>query len=222
MKTIYLAGPMRGYDQYNFPAFHQAAERLRESYMGVELLSPAEHDLENGFDPTKDIVEQENFDLREALTWDTAAVLRSDLVFVLPGWDKSRGAQAEVALAWACGIPVYTFKEYLRVWPDGERCPQPEDGPEVVETITTEAERLVYGDRGAAYGPPDADFRRTGGIWTALLEHKLGAGEEIDAKDVALCMVGLKMSREVHRPKRDNRVDLAGYALCLDRIETGR
>jgi hypothetical protein len=31
-------------------------------------------------------------------------------------------------------------------------------------------------------------------------------------------MIGVKMSRECNRPKRDNRVDLAGYAETLDMV----
>jgi hypothetical protein len=31
-------------------------------------------------------------------------------------------------------------------------------------------------------------------------------------------MVGVKMSREVNRPKRDNRVDMAGYTGTLELV----
>ena len=32
------------------------------------------------------------------------------------------------------------------------------------------------------------------------------------------CMIAVKISRECHRPKRDNRVDIAGYAEALDMV----
>lgn len=35
-------------------------------------------------------------------------------------------------------------------------------------------------------------------------------------------MVTMKISREMNRRKRDNAVDIAGYAECLDRIHRER
>lgn len=84
------------------------------------------------------------------------------------------------------------------------------------ESILGEAERLVDGPRGADYGHPHEDFSRTAGIANILFSHKLR--EPLTASDVALFMVGLKLSREVNHPKRDNRVDGAGYLYCLDKI----
>jgi hypothetical protein len=89
-------------------------------------------------------------------------------------------------------------------------------------TILTEAQAAVYGPRGADYGHPREDFTRQAIIWTALLNHKLAEGEHITPEDVGRCMVGVKLARDVHSPKRDNRVDGAGYFLCLDRLETGK
>ena len=34
-------------------------------------------------------------------------------------------------------------------------------------------------------------------------------------------MVALKLSRDVHAPKRDNKVDGIGYFIALERLETG-
>ena len=92
-------------------------------------------------------------------------------------------------------------------------------------TILDEAKALVWGDRNAAYGHPADDYARTGAIWGALLHEwaKKSASSEtpipIPAELAALCMVGVKLSREVNAPKRDNRVDGAGYLACVDRIE---
>ena len=35
---------------------------------------------------------------------------------------------------------------------------------------------------------------------------------------VALCLIGVKISRETNASKRDNRVDMAGYAEALDLV----
>jgi len=84
------------------------------------------------------------------------------------------------------------------------------------ESILQEAQRLVHGDRGNNYGHPFDDFGRTAGMVSALLQHKLR--EPLTQEDVAMMMVCVKLSREANRPKRDNRVDVAGYAEALDMV----
>lgn len=84
------------------------------------------------------------------------------------------------------------------------------------ETILDEAKRIVYGERGENYGHPFEDFSRTAQIWSAIL------GIKVEPEQVALCMVGLKISREVNRPKRDNVVDGAGYFENLDMVKRER
>ena len=78
--------------------------------------------------------------------------------------------------------------------------------PEPRKSVLTEAEGLVHGDRNADYGHPLDDFKRTAKIWGAIL------GFEITPAQVGLCMCGVKISRECNKSKRDNMVDLAGYA----------
>jgi hypothetical protein len=84
------------------------------------------------------------------------------------------------------------------------------------ESILDEAKRIVHGDRGENYGHPFEDFSRTAQIWSAIL------GTKVTPEDVALCMVGLKISREVNRPKRDNIVDGAGYFETLQMVKEER
>ena len=78
------------------------------------------------------------------------------------------------------------------------------------ESILEEAARITSGDRQNAYGPPDQDFARTAAMWSAL------KGVEFSPADVAMFMICLKLSREVHQKKRDSAVDIAGYAHCLN------
>lgn len=109
---IYLSGPMTGLPEWNFPAFEDAARRLREA--GFAVLSPHEKDLAEGFDPTGD---GEGFDLRAALEWDVAAVIEADAVVVLPGWEDSPGCAVEVLTAEGLGKVVLTLDEALRFVP---------------------------------------------------------------------------------------------------------
>lgn len=102
---IYLAGPMRGYPESNFPAFDFAAAKLRAE--GHEVFSPAECDREQ-------LKDGGVFSLRKALRADTEYItLHSDAVALLPGWEKSKGAVAEAALAVALGLETRILgKEY--------------------------------------------------------------------------------------------------------------
>lgn len=107
---VYLAGPMRGRPRYNFDAFAEWAEFLRG--LGYDVTSPAEHDLDEGFDPDLPLHEQD-FDLPTVLLWDLAQVATSDLVVVMPGWRHSKGACAEVAVAEALGVTVLDVLEMV-------------------------------------------------------------------------------------------------------------
>lgn len=98
------------------------------------------------------------------------------------------------------------------------------------ESILSEALALVYGARSDAYGHPSDDYQRTGVIWGALLrDWALANGEALKSGPVAvpadlacLLMIAVKLSREVNRHGRDNLVDIAGYAACVERIEKRR
>ena len=85
-------------------------------------------------------------------------------------------------------------------------------------TILEEANGLIYGPRQDMYGHPFLDFTRSGRMWGAIIG-ELKPGEDVSPEKVGLCMVATKISREVNRPKRDNIVDMAGYAGCVDRIQ---
>lgn len=101
---VYLVGPMRGLPEFNFPAFRDAAYDLRAR--DIKVWSPAEHDVEQGFNPeTGEGLKT----LRDYMRKDLPAVLASDALVVLPGWERSVGAQLEVYVAHVCEIPVLAY-----------------------------------------------------------------------------------------------------------------
>ena len=99
---IYLAGPMRGIPEFNFPAFHRAAKKLRDH--GYDVFSPAEKGEE--VQVTDDPNLQESIDFRRRVfALDMAYIAEhADTVALLPGWERSSGARAERALAEAIGL----------------------------------------------------------------------------------------------------------------------
>lgn len=108
-RQVYLSGPMRGYDEFNFPAFLHAAEELRSK--GFKVFNPAEHELQAGFNPKTGLYEDgHTATIRELILEDLVWICQfADKVVVLPGWEKSKGAQAEVKTALAIGIEVVEF-----------------------------------------------------------------------------------------------------------------
>jgi hypothetical protein len=89
------------------------------------------------------------------------------------------------------------------------------------ESILQEAHRLTHGDRNATYAHPFDDYSCTAALFTAILGDKLKS--PITAHEMALGMCCVKLSRESRVPKRDNMVDLAGYAwvarMCIEEGE---
>lgn len=107
---VYCAGPMRGYYEFNFPAFKAAAARLRAE--GHEVFSPAERDEMYGFYPagmkgTMEELATANFSLREAIAEDVNFILlEADAIYLLKGWSKSSGANLELQAAKFVGLSV--------------------------------------------------------------------------------------------------------------------
>ncbi len=86
------------------------------------------------------------------------------------------------------------------------------------ERLFTEAQKIINGERRDQYGNSEESFESIAVLW----EHYLCRYEKcefITAKDVAFMMVLLKVAREMHKHKRDNLVDMAGYLGLLDDME---
>lgn len=195
---VYVAGPMRGYPQFNFPAFDAARDRGRA--LGHDVVSPADIDREHGFDETAPPPTITGAMLREFARRDVAAVLTCDALALLPGWERSSGALAELAVARWVGLKILDATTF---------------GP-LDPTVLDEAKRLVYSDRAKDYGHPLDECDRIAGFWSIILR------ADVRPEQVPLCMIAMKISREMNARKRDNAVDIAGYAECLNRIHDER
>ena len=202
-KRIYIAGPMTGHADHNYPAFHAASQRLQEA--GWQVVNPADN-----FEGRTDLPRE------TYLRADVALLVDCNAIALLPGWEESVGAKMEYLLARAFGMKVYDA-ETLQPLADApvptvsfHRLRVVQEAPS--ESVLDEAKRITGGVRHDDYGHPCDDFDRTARMWTGILADKLRDGAEVAAMDVPLCMIAVKLARQAHRHKRDNLVDIAGYA----------
>ena len=79
--------------------------------------------------------------------------------------------------------------------------------------ILHEAIQIRGGERNADYGDAVENFRRIAEIANAL------TGLSLTPVQCCKVLMAVKLSRERHNPKRDNRVDLCGYTDILDLLE---
>ena len=107
---VYLAGPMTGYENHNFPAFNAAADCLRAE--GLEVVNPADHDL------------IEDAQWGDYMRYDIAQLAQCESIALLPGWDKSKGATLEVHIAKALGMTV-RYLEGAEATPPAPPAPLP-------------------------------------------------------------------------------------------------
>ena len=94
---VYLAGPIRGQPDFNYPLFHEAAAYLREA--GWEVVNPAEH-----FGGRTDLP------IHVYLRKGVAELARCQAIALLPGWEKSVGAKLEYAVAYHLHL-MFVFLE---------------------------------------------------------------------------------------------------------------
>jgi hypothetical protein len=66
------------------------------------------------------------------------------------------------------------------------------------------------------YGHPYDNFKHTAALLNGYFQRKLKPGEEIEPEDVGMVQILLKISRETNVHKRDNLVDICGYAKTIE------
>ena len=93
LKRIYIAGPMSGLPDFNYPAFHAAAAVLRAQGHHVENPAPTCGTWQGYM----------RMSLRQ--------IAACDCLCMLPGWRSSRGARIEHGLALDLGLEVQDFGE---------------------------------------------------------------------------------------------------------------
>jgi hypothetical protein len=122
MKRVYIAGPMSGLPQFNFPAFYAAAEALRAC--GYDVVSPAE--LDDAEDKGAAMASKDGNPAHAARSWgdflardvkllaDGVVIQNTyepiDGIIFLPGWEKSKGAKLEAFVGVLKGLDFATLE----------------------------------------------------------------------------------------------------------------
>ena len=92
-KTIYIAGPMAGFTELNFPAFYKAEEKLMKN--GWRVVNPARFDYV--FNVYGESIKGKLLDA--VCESERAAIPHLDAIYLLKGWEKSKGAKRELFVA---------------------------------------------------------------------------------------------------------------------------
>ena len=89
---IFISGPMKGYEDFNTPAFNAAEAELIAN--GWSVFNPAWIKVDS------------TWDRNNLLPIDIAALAQCDAIYMLTGWEQSAGARAEYEFAVSCGKTV--------------------------------------------------------------------------------------------------------------------
>jgi hypothetical protein len=90
---IYLSGPMTGLPDYNRPAFDEMATTLRSQ--GKTVFNPAEVG-------PREIIQPRAWYMKK----DIEALLKSDSIYMMFGWESSEGARLEFEIAKQLELPI--------------------------------------------------------------------------------------------------------------------
>jgi len=110
MICLYPAGPIQGKD---------LLESLRNINRGIDWTAKLR---EMGFSPFpvfedfQDIMRTRDVPIESIYEMSLAWLRKADCMFLLPGWEGSKGAREERRVAEECGIPVFEDLIELRAW----------------------------------------------------------------------------------------------------------
>ena len=89
-KTVYIAGPMAGIEHNNFEAFDAAMRKLYDE--GWFVINPADFGHVFGCKPEGKLLDA-------VCESERAAIPHLDAIYLLKGWQKSKGAKRELLVA---------------------------------------------------------------------------------------------------------------------------
>ena len=192
-KKVFICGPMTGLPDNNFSVFNATARFYRKA--GFEVFNPAENGpLDTHANYLRASIQQ---------------VCQCDIIHMLPGWESSEGACAELAVAKVCGLDL-----------EGNIVSKSDTLINAAETILDEAARITSGTRNKEYGEPKDNHKCTANLWNTYLTRKYAIYDiEISERDVCILNILQKISRDANMEKRDNLVDICGWARNIEMLD---
>lgn len=106
MKRIFIAGPMTGLPEFNYPAFDDAAHRIKLTHVGANVINPADNHGRQTNLPRWKYIHQTLGQIRELAILQISTP-DDAMIVVLDGWTKSPGARLEVEAAHQLGLDIY-------------------------------------------------------------------------------------------------------------------
>ncbi len=112
MEVGYLCGPMTGLPKNNFPAFREAAAKLRSQ--GFTVISPTE--MNEADEHYEDTVDHSTTTIRKFAKRDIDALSKCSCIFVMKNTQKSKGCKAEKSFARWTRMKFYYLDEHFNVF----------------------------------------------------------------------------------------------------------
>ncbi|MGI5245462.1 DUF4406 domain-containing protein [Dactylosporangium sp. CA-139066] len=107
--SVYIAGPMTGMEDWNFPLFFAVERFLKRE--GYRPINPAKNDgpsLSRAVANAREGKHPWAYYMRR----DMRHLSRADALCLLPGWERSKGATLEHHIAWALEMPIVVWEPF--------------------------------------------------------------------------------------------------------------
>lgn len=93
MKTVYISGQMAGIKDYNYPKFDEVENELLNQ--GHTVVNPA--NIARGIEFPKGLTDEEKYPI--FMEEDIKSLTSCNSIFLLKGWENSKGAKIELKVA---------------------------------------------------------------------------------------------------------------------------
>ena len=96
---LYIAGPMTGLREFNYPEFHRVDALLRRA--GHQTINPARHEV------------RPDWTWADYMRHGIRDVTEAQGLALLDGWERSKGATLERDIADALALPVKPWRGWV-------------------------------------------------------------------------------------------------------------
>lgn len=168
MKQVYIAGPMTGYEEFNYPLFHRHAVRWEAEGWAVH-------------NPATSFNGNANLPYRLYMQAAINLLMQADAIALLPGWEESKGAKLECLIGQRLGLAFYNAETMKKMRLGDLDVGDPEvlrsgynqksKNADLIAALSALAAELAKGNRN---GITASDLRRAGlkrGVLTGRESH---------------------------------------------------